>query len=88
MTCKDCIHYECCKEYLTKCAEHGEAERINNPCTKFKNKADYVEVVECSNCKYARFNRFSCAYSCKRRNYYSEFVRPTDFCSYGERKDT
>ena len=50
MTCKDCIHYaDICKEYLIECAEHGEADRILNPCTKFKNKADFVEVVSAKN---------------------------------------
>jgi hypothetical protein len=44
MTCKDCVHYEVCKEHLIECAEHGEAERILNPCAKFKNKADFVEL--------------------------------------------
>ena len=44
MTCKDCVHYEVCKEYLIECAEYGEAERTLNPCAKFKNKADFVEV--------------------------------------------
>ena len=43
-TCMDCVHYEICKDCLIKCAEHGEAERINSPCTKFKNKANFVEV--------------------------------------------
>ena len=50
MTCKECLYYEVCKDYLAKCAEYGEAERINNPCTKFKNKADFVEVVRCKDC--------------------------------------
>ena len=49
-------------------------------------KQPTVEVVECSNCVYSHFNKEVCAYSCKRRDYYSEFVKPTDFCSYGERK--
>lgn len=44
MTCKDCVHYDVCKEYLIECAECGEAERILNPCAKFKNKSDFVEV--------------------------------------------
>lgn len=43
-TCKDCVHYEVCKGYLIECAEHGEAEKILNPCANFKNKADFVEV--------------------------------------------
>lgn len=47
---------------------------------------DVAEVVYCSECKYAYFNKAVCGYSCKRRDYFSEFVKPTDFCSYGERK--
>ena len=43
-TCKDCIHFEVCKDYLIECAVHGESERMNVPCAKFKNKADFVEV--------------------------------------------
>ena len=50
MTCKDCVHYEVCKEHLIECAEYGEAERILNPCAKFKNKTDFVEVVKCKDC--------------------------------------
>ena len=93
-TCKDCIHYEVCIDYL--CDEHFTKEtnqttrEMFSPigCENFKNKVDFEEVVECSNCKYAYFNKDVCAYSCKRRDYYSEFVRPTDYCSYGERSDT
>lgn len=44
MTCRDCIHHDVCKDYLIECAEHGEAERILNPCTKFRNKADFMKV--------------------------------------------
>ena len=44
MTCMDCVHYDVCQDYLIECAEHGEAERLLNPCSKFKNKADYAEV--------------------------------------------
>lgn len=50
MTCNDCLYYEICKDYLIKCAEHGEAERTNNPCVKFKNKANFVELVKCKDC--------------------------------------
>ena len=92
-TCKDCIHYEdMCKEHLIECAEHGEAERILNPCVKFKNKADFVEVVRCKNCKCCEHCYPAKAigeetiegWYCKIRR---EHMRPDDFCSYGERKD-
>lgn len=42
MTCKDCIHEQCCKiwepneKYFEKANE--------NDCVAFKNKADFVEV--------------------------------------------
>ncbi len=60
-SCKDCIHYEdMCKEHLIECAEHGEAERILNPCVKFKNKADFVEVVRCFNCVFYDIEDYNC----------------------------
>ena len=49
---------------------------------------DVVEVVRCEKCKFVHFNSDSCRYHCKRRGYYSEEVKTTDFCSYGERRDT
>ena len=87
MTCKNCIYYEVCKDYLVECAEHGEADRINNPCTKFKNKADFVEVVRCKGCKFAREQDkvFGITdYKCSKHNI--SCLSPYDFCSYGERK--
>lgn len=48
--------------------------------------ADVAEVVRCKDCNFVYFNSDSETYHCKRRGYYSEAVKPTDFCSYGERK--
>ena len=42
MTCKDCIHYEVC--------ENGQW--YETPCVYYKNKADFVKVVRCKDCKY------------------------------------
>ena len=97
-TCKDCIHFEVCKDYLIECAVHGESERMNVPCDKFKNKADFVEVVRCKDCK--RFMEYAdgvqsvegangdcfirMMYSLEKQ-FYS--VKYDDFCSYGERKE-
>lgn len=50
--------------------------------------ADVVEVVRCGRCKYAHFNQDSLYYSCKRKGYFSEIVKPDHFCSCGERRDT
>ena len=50
MTCKDCMHIDVCeiadnKEYLNEDCKKAD-------CPKFKNKADYVEVVRCDKCVY------------------------------------
>ena len=58
--------------------------------TEFMNSiedADVVEVVRCENCQFVHINKDSCTYHCKRRGFFSEEVMPTDFCSYGERKN-
>jgi hypothetical protein len=70
--CGDCIHNAVCAidGYICKC-EH------------FKNKTDFVEVVQCADCTYAHYHEDAKAFCCKRRDWYSEFVRPTDFCSHG-----
>jgi hypothetical protein len=56
-------------------------------CKGFKNKADFVEVVRCKNCKY-------CTKAVSIENTYfcvvgtNAFDTELDnFCSYGERKD-
>lgn len=57
MTCKDCIHEKVCEANTKETAQmlnftlpediSGNADR----CEFFKNKADYVEVVMCKDCK-------------------------------------
>ena len=74
-TCKDCIHYSFCDS-------HGYIDA--NECYCYKDESELVEVV-CKDCEYVHFNSSSETYHCKRRGYYSEEVKPTDFCSYGER---
>ena len=58
----------------------------------FKNKTNFVEVVRCGDCK-----RCEVRYPAKAigeeaiKGYYchlnQRYVKSTDFCSYGERKD-
>ena len=86
MACKDCLHCEICIDYLAKCAEHGEAERINNLCAKFKNKADFVEVVRCKDCKFSHEDYFG-QWWCRKNLREETLVKDENyFCSYGERK--
>ena len=91
MTCKDCLYYEVCPLGLAIQGKTGT-------CLKFKNKADFVEVVRCEKCKY--FREYSDAYKraveradgdCYLKLIHScdeQFIacRYNDFCSYGERK--
>lgn len=75
MTCRDCIHYDVCRD------EHKDKLR----CSDFKNKADFVEVVRCKDCRYLLKDTMICSNknnmtSINKRVYYGHF------CSYGERE--
>lgn len=86
--CGDCIHNAMC-----------EIDGYISECEHFKNKADFVEVCRCKDCK--KFIEYSDNYKykvegadgdCHIRLMYSadnQFcaVKCTDFCSYGERKE-
>lgn len=47
MTCKDCIHYEVCKQkyyHLYESYSVLDAENIESVCKSFKNKSKYIEL--------------------------------------------
>lgn len=71
MTCKECIHEIVCGQ--DEVFKYGAYE-----CTQFKNKADFVEVVRCKDCKHQEQCCEFIMISGKDKN--------IDFCSYGERK--
>lgn len=75
-TCNDCIHYSVC---MARTHE-------NTLCDHFKNKADVVPVVKCSQCR-KRYTT-ECALWYATMNDTEYFVeRGKDFfCSYGEKK--
>ena len=70
-SCKDCIHRELCNV-------HGYVDA--DECGVYKNKADFVEVVRCSECKHF-------AYGTCTNDFSMNLSRADDYCSYGERKD-
>lgn len=80
MTCKNCIHDKLCDMWAV---ESGLPFVNPNTCEHFKNKADYVEVVHCVECKKWKVNP---------NNLYGGYCRHCEgasidhFCSYGERK--
>ena len=92
MTCKDCIKNDVCEMYVHL---HNEQD-VEKRCKHIKNKADFVEVVRCKDCKH-----WSChgkgrivdenvgmcynnafPFCCEDR----PITLETDFCSHGERK--
>lgn len=79
MACKDCIHFEVCGFTSIIC------KTMEKDCKQFKNKADFVEVVMCKDCKCYDEDFENCHgnHKCSR---YNSAMFPTDFCSYGERK--
>ena len=44
MTCKDCFHYEACKDMYDGSREDFDGDVSAEYCEFFKNKADVVEV--------------------------------------------
>lgn len=96
MTCKDCIFNEICerREDLVQLDdftwdEYGESNEVEEYCSIFRSKADFVEIVRCENCKYCESyicgfigeRLYSCIYSAEPCA-----VAPEHFCGYGERK--
>lgn len=83
--CKDCICYE------ILCRDTLQGDELK-PCKDFKNKADFVEVVRCKDCKYSQVADNENPYKiyCFQPAPIKQIVQTeeTRFCSYGERRDT
>lgn len=97
MTCKDCIHFQACKTMLESqgYVVDGDGHDADIRCKEFQNKADFVEVVRCKDCKYWEFVVDDPIFkrelgNCKCPNWENnDFWCQTwedNFCSYGERK--
>ena len=87
MTCKDCLHYDACLDNQV-CGEFEFVTNVNYEdmkewCGSFKNKADFVEVVRCRDCKgcwILQDGTRVCIRTLKS-------VEQDNFCSYGKRKE-
>lgn len=88
MTCKDCIYFKRCVVLGVELDMHHNKDAVQN-CRHFKNKADFVEVVRCKDCKHLRIDKdFQSGRYCAIRNVNGGgFCKDNDFCSYGERKE-
>jgi hypothetical protein len=84
MTCKDCIGYEYCNP------QPKNPRQVEKWCKKFKNKADFVEIVRCAKCKYGEVGIFSKAKGGEDIACYctlKKVVTNTDsYCPSGRRK--
>ncbi len=81
--CEKCIHGEICAE--RDCMDEDD-ERAMGHCHRFKNKADFVKVVRCKDCKHCLdliMGGMWCEHPDKIMPLGSN---PDDFCSYGERR--
>ena len=86
--CEKCIHYDMCK------AEHDSLDGTvlsffpnNEDCNFFKNKAEFVEVVRCKDCKHGLKTtefRTDCSTYCRVLD---KIMNDIDFCSDGEGKN-
>lgn len=83
MTCyTNCIYCEVCD--IADDMEYEDAEIMKSDCPHFKNKADFVEVVKCKNCR-----NYKADIIVEGVGWCEELERGFSadcFCSYGERK--
>lgn len=87
MKCKECIHERVCEALIKKGLPYADEKYLAEAfCMAFRNKADFVEVVRCKDCKYWRNKHGG---FCEASNALSEVNNENkDFCSYGKRSDT
>ena len=69
---------------------HPNAYHLTNYVTLILREAptvDAVEVVRCRDCKHYEIHKPKVLENCERNGYIIP-MKPNDFCSYGERKDS
>lgn len=81
MRCKDCVHCNVCG--FSKELGLDQAEKMFDfKCVDFRNRADFENVIRCKDCKFAiKVDR---VYLCEKTGKYMKF---SDYCSYGKRKE-
>ena len=89
-TCKDCIHERVCFALIKSGLPYDDLLPAEAFCMTFRNKADYVEVVFCKDCKHL----YCCSaidrmFYCRHHLGVKGTLNPIEenpYCSYGERK--
>ena len=72
MNCKECVHSDICERFT---------DDVAIICKKFKNKADFVEVVRCADCV-ARGKAKLEPFVCSRNKI---LVYNNSYCCYGKK---
>ena len=85
MTCKDCLHYDVCVIVQYSSKEYDHYTEFG--CEDFKDKADFVEVVRCKDCRHGHWNQETLFGRCVDFCDFTDLRIDKDhYCSYGERK--
>lgn len=86
--CSRCFHRNACSSVLK---EHLLIKEL--VCGKIPVCKDFVEIIQCKECKYAYINSFSdsqgkalCRYWTNQAAGKQAVTKQDDFCSYGERR--
>ena len=83
MTCKDCIHMMVCDNLIRTDLPYADGKfPAELYCLDFCDKADFVGVVRCEECKYY----YTYYHRCQRDKLRIK-MKCDDYCSYGRRKD-
>ena len=86
MTCKDCIHKRLCVvKAFPDMFENTKWDKER--CDQFKNKADFVEVVRCNDCKYRILWDNGMGGQKNTCDLFFRGVVGDEYCSYGKRKE-
>lgn len=92
VTCNQCLYQPICNVYANMGVTDLPASDIS-PCELFKNKADFVEVVRCKDCKFSRkpkerYIYFEGVLLCESCEMSDDIyvVNSDDYCSCGKRR--
>ena len=79
--CKNCIHFGICKKGFPWSDGKG-----GGWCEDFKDKANFIEVVKCKDCKHCVVREYDIIDELEC-DFFDVFTDPLDYCSRGERKE-
>jgi hypothetical protein len=91
-TCRDCVGYNFCSRNRDGLTDYYREEvacsNVEDLCCVFTNKADYVPVVRCSQCRKRYTTECALWFSQldDKQYFCGAMMKDVFFCAYGERK--